>query len=389
MLGLGLGRWPQGAAPASFRIPPPSEGIRRPLNPERFPVHRGLMALLYGDPAPTFAAAGTSNPRYVFDTAAGRYLLLAIVPAGPAIARAVATIERQRAAFDDAHASAFVVIVGKDNERRKREDSLPGLRFLFDEDGAVAARYDAAEGERWCLIDPALHVMSIVGADQAAALVDRTSNLPAPDRHGGAEGSAPVLLTPRIFEPAFCEKLIALYRDIGGQPSGFMREVDGVTTLMTDIDHKRRSDVLIEDDMMQQHAVARLNRRLLPQIQKVFQFKATRIERYLVARYDSVTGGFFRPHRDNTTKGTAHRRFAVSINLNADYEGGDLRFPEFGPRTYRPPPGGAVVFSCSILHEATPVTRGERFAFLPFLYDEAAAELRQANLKFLDPALTS
>lgn len=347
------------------------------------------MALMFGDPAPTFATEGVSNPRYVFDSAAGRYLLLAIVPAGLAVARAVAMIERQRAAFDDLNASAFVVIVGKDKGRKRREDSLPGLRFLFDDDAAVAALYDAADSERWCLIDPALHVMAIIGADQAAALVDRTSTLPPPGRHGGPEGSAPVLLTPRIFEPAFCERLIALYREIGGEPSGFMREVAGVTTLMTDRDHKRRSDVIIEDDPLQKQVVARLNRRLLPQIQKVFNFKATRIERYLVARYDAGTGGFFRPHRDNTTKGTAHRRFAVSINLNADYEGGDLRFPEFGPRTYRPPPGGAVVFSCSVLHEATEVTRGERFAFLPFLYDEAAAQIREDNLKYLDPALTA
>ena len=48
-------------------------------------------------------------------------------------------------------------------------------------------------------------------------------------------------------------------------------------------------------------------------------------------------------------------------------------------RTYRPPTGGAVVFSCSLLHEATPVTKGLRYATLPFLYDEAAAEIREAN----------
>ena len=35
------------------------------------------------------------------------------------------------------------------------------------------------------------------------------------------------------------------------------------------------------------------------------------------------------------------------------------------------------------------MTRGERFAFLPFLYDEAAAKVRAENLKFLDPALTA
>ena len=39
-----------------------------------------------------------------------------------------------------------------------------------------------------------------------------------------------------------------------------------------------------------------------------------------------------------------------------------------------------MVFSCSLLHEATPVTRGQRYAFLPFFYDEAGEEIRQRNL---------
>jgi len=347
------------------------------------------MALLYGDPAPRFAIEGVSNPRYVLDTAAGRYLLVTFVKAGPAVARAVATLEHRRAAFDDIHASAFVVVVGKDKGRKGRRDGIPGLRFLFDPDGSVAALYGVTAAEQWFLLDPAMHVMLVAGPDQAGALVDRAAALPPPGCHGGPESMAPVLLTPRIFEPAFCERLIQQYREIGGEPSGFMREVNGVTRLMTDNQHKRRSDAIIEDETLQQQVVARLNRRLLPQIEKAFNFRATRIERYLVARYDAATGGFFRPHRDNTTKGTAHRRFAVTINLNADYDGGNLRFPEYGPRTYRPAPGGAVVFSCSVLHEATPVTRGERFAFLPFLYDEAAAKIREANLRFLDPALTA
>ncbi|QDH73831.1 2OG-Fe(II) oxygenase [Brevundimonas sp. M20] len=346
------------------------------------------MALLFGDPAPTFSVQGATNPRYVFDTAAGRYLVLAIVPAGPAVERAVATIEAARAPFNDLHASAFVMVVGKDEARATRQDRLPGLRFLFDEDASAAALYGAVEAERWFLIDPALHIMGAVGAEGAPALIDRIGKLPPPSRHGGFTAMAPVLVTPRIFEPGFCERLIDLYRNTGGEPSGFMREIDGVTKLMMNDQHKRRSDVIIEDDQLQKQVVARLTRRLVPQIEKAFNFKPTRIERYLVARYDSETGGFFRPHRDNTTRGTAHRRFAVSINLNSDYDGGDLRFPEFGDRTYRPPPGGACVFSCSVLHEATPVTRGERFAFLPFLYDEAAAAIRAENLQYLDPALT-
>jgi hypothetical protein len=42
-----------------------------------------------------------------------------------------------------------------------------------------------------------------------------------------------------------------------------------------------------------------------------------------------------------------------------------------------------VVFSCSLLHQALPVTRGKRYAFLPFLYDDAAARVREANNAYL------
>jgi hypothetical protein len=31
------------------------------------------------------------------------------------------------------------------------------------------------------------------------------------------------------------------------------------------------------------------------------------------------------------------------------------------------------------MHEVLPVRAGERYAFLPFLYDEAAAAVREAN----------
>ena len=121
----------------------------------------------------------------------------------------------------------------------------------------------------------------------------------------------------------------------------------------------------------------------MPEIKRAFAFDVTRMERHIVASYDQ-SGGYFRPHRDNTTKGTAHRRFAVSVNLNEEFEGGEVSFPEYGPRGFKAPTGGAVVFSCSLLHAVSPVTRGRRYAFLPFLYDEAAAALRAENNRFLD-----
>ena len=195
---------------------------------------------------------------------------------------------------------------------------------------------------------------------------------------------APVLIVPRVFEPAFCRRLIALYDEQGGGESGFMRDVDGKTVGVLDAGHKRRKDAVIEDPGLQAAIRARLAARLLPDIQRAFQYQATRIERFIVACYEAADQGFFAAHRDNTTLGTAHRRFAVTINLNTgEYDGGELCFPEFGPRTYLAPAGGAVVFSCSMLHEARPVLRGQRYACLPFLYDEDAARIREANATHL------
>ncbi|MFN3513998.1 MAG: hypothetical protein ACK41C_13190 [Phenylobacterium sp.] len=45
-----------------------------------------------------------------------------------------------------------------------------------------------------------------------------------------------------------------------------------------------------------------------------------------------------------------------------------------------------MIFSCSLLHEATPVTRGVRYAFLPFFYDDEGAKVRETNAQFLTPA---
>lgn len=74
----------------------------------------------------------------------------------------------------------------------------------------------------------------------------------------------------------------------------------------------------------------------------------------------------WRPGRSSSPD--IRRKLAVTINLNTgDYEGGDLRFPEYGPELIQPPRGGAVVFSCLMLHEVLPVTSGERFVLLMFL----------------------
>ena len=359
--------------------------------------------LLPGDPAPWFQARATSRPDFAFDTAAGRYLVLCFF-ATAADTRGHAAVHAALALphfFDDVFASFFGVSIDPTDETHKRVASrLPGYRFFWDFDGLVSRLYGAiphdAEPNKgkvqlrriWVVLDPMLRVLKVIpfaadGSD-AQALETYLHSLPPPSRFAGFEVPAPILVLPNVFEPEFCAQLVALYEQHGGRETGFMQQEDGKTVLRYGYDHKRRSDYVIVDPQIIRHAQQCFERRILPEILKVYQFRVVYMERYIVACYSAEDGGHFRAHRDNTTKGTAHRRFAVSINLNADFDGGEIRFPEYGPRSFKPPVGGAVVFSCSLLHAVSKMTRGRRYAFLPFLYDEAAAKLREANSAFLD-----
>jgi len=368
-----------------------------------------------GDPAPWFHQRSISNPRYVFDTVGGRYIVLGFYGSAgtPRNAAALARIHQRRDLFDDLHASFFGVSLDPQDERAGRvADRYPGCRYFWDFDGKVSRLYGALPREDdtatamareaplrqplrpfWIVLDPTLRVLAILpfrdDGQDLDALFTLLANLPPPARFAGVELQAPVILLPNVFEPALCTRLTQLYQAAGGSESGFMREVAGKTVAVHDQSHKRRRDVMIEDPDLIAELQLRVKRRINPELLKIHQFAATRMERHLVACYAAEETGHFRPHRDNTTAGTAHRRFAVSINLNADFDGGTINFPEYGPRDFKPPVGGAVVFSCSLLHQVTPVTRGRRYAYLPFLYDEAAARQREANNHKLGDGLTA
>lgn len=345
--------------------------------------------LAVGDPAPYFVCKTRGRPDYAFSTVAGRYVVLSFLgeaSEAPA-ARFLEKLWENRPRFDDDRLAFFGVVTGAgDFDLDSTREATPGVRFFFDTDRAVSLLYGAEKERVTYLLDPALRVLATLrGEDpfgQLAALLDR---LPAMAPAFQAQPQAPVLVLPRVFEPGLCKALIDYYEKLGGEDSGYMQERDGKTRGVIDYGMKRRRDREIEDEGLRKACMARVHDRLAPEIEKAFQFKVTRMERYIVSCYSAEEKGHFRAHRDNTTRGTAHRRFAVSLFLNAgDYEGGFLRFPEFGSALYRAPAGGAVVFGCSMLHEATPVTQGKRYMFLPFLYDEAAARIRQENAPFLD-----
>jgi peroxiredoxin/predicted 2-oxoglutarate/Fe(II)-dependent dioxygenase YbiX len=340
------------------------------------------MPLNPGEPAPWFTAPTPSNPEFVFDTAAGRYVLLVFLPRDDAAAagEALRMIAAHQGLFDDETLSAFAVVRDPGTAASARD--MRGLRWFLDLDGALSRLYGAlspegVEAPMWLLLDPTLRTLGRVRLSSAQAIFDYMAHLKPPSDHAGVPMHAPVLIAPRIFEPELCAQLIALHEADGGRFTGVMRD-EGERTVAVMDELKKRRDVLVEDADLQEALRERLERRLFPLIARGLGFSVTRIERYVVSCYDAADGAVFHPHRDSTTHGTAHRKFACSINLNAGFHGGDLRFPEYGQRTYRPPPGGAVVFSCAMLHEATRVTEGRRYAFLPFFYDEAGAEVQAA-----------
>jgi predicted 2-oxoglutarate/Fe(II)-dependent dioxygenase YbiX len=353
--------------------------------------------LYVGDPVPFFTARSNSRPDFKFDTVAGRHIALTFVSGGTGAAERVllAALTGDRSLFDDMENTMFVVSADPADAADGRLPlRVPGVRSFLDEDGAIAKIFGvtyAAGAPVTYLLTPRLTVVARITLNDvrrhAEAVTGLLRRMPPMSDLERIMGPAPITIVPDVFEAELCRDLIARHQAAGGRPSGFMQEIDGRTVEMHDRTHKVRRDWVIDDEKMVQAARARFHRRVAPALVRAYQFNATRMERYLVACYDADERGHFSAHRDNTTKGTAHRRFAATVNLNAgEYDGGELRFPEFGRRTYLCPTGAALIFSCSLMHEATPVTRGLRYAFLPFLYDDAAARVRDENLKFFGAA---
>jgi predicted 2-oxoglutarate/Fe(II)-dependent dioxygenase YbiX len=208
---------------------------------------------------------------------------------------------------------------------------------------------------------------------QAAYPLHEARGLPvalAADLAASTRGAAPVLQIPDVFEPDLCKAIIRhLEVDCeGGELSRVLVMEGSEQVLQLDPSIKRRRESLPRDKGLEDRMHERLMRRALPEIARVFNFTANRRDALKLLAYPEGAG-YFHAHRDNDTPDVAHRRFALSINLNhGEYQGGDFRFPEFGPHLYAPATGTALVFSCSLLHEVLPVQSGTRYAMTTFLY---------------------
>lgn len=342
--------------------------------------------LVLGDPVPWFSARTLTGAPFDLHVAAGRWIVLCLLgsPAEPRAQHELGELLKEAHRFEEDRLIFHGVFTAPPGDPAPYVDcSNRALSFLADYDGAISRSYGAVQMPRTVVLDPMLRAVADVPWDEPAGHAETVravlQSLPPVDEAAGTPMSAPVLIVPRVFDFALCDFLIQFYEEVGGQDSGFMVDVEGKTTTVLDYRLKRRTDVPVDMPEVRELVRSQIVRRLLPAIECYFQFQATRMDRYIVACYDSADGGHFHRHRDNVNAGAEHRRFAVSVNLNGDFAGCDLMFPEFGRKTYRPPTGGAVVFSCGALHQVTPVMRGRRYAFLAFLYGEADAARRIAN----------
>ena len=213
---------------------------------------------------------------------------------------------------------------------------------------------------------------AMVGLEPSALVrqaIDQARATPrANDAGRYLKGVAPVLLVPDVLTPEQCRSLIERWETMGHEEGEVGSIVKGKETRRVHKEMKSRRDHFIMDEAMLQDLGALVGRRIAPELNKAFGFAKFRFDRFVVTCYDSERGDCFRRHRDNQAPSTQDRRFALTLNLNTgEYEGGGLTFPEYGPHRYDPPAGGAILFSCSLLHEALPITKGRRFTLLNFL----------------------
>lgn len=332
-------------------------------------------ALLSGDLVPDWALSDLDGKRLSLysDAIEGRPLVLVFCPRYSE--DNVAVLDQFGArAHDFAAQGASVFAIFPNDKSARRHASLPfpvlidRLRQLTDLFGTnlttVVLRNNnhikgVVVGDAEPHVEASLSWSATVRAEMPTILMEQ--------RH------PPVLLIPEVFSADDCQQLIEIFHSRG---QTFIEQQAATDYIGTDYkmripEHLRedRIDHFFFDRDTVDFLKQRLNR-VIPEIHRAFHYRITKYKSLRMARYEGERGGLSHGHRDNIPPFT-HRRFAMSINLNTDeFEGGALRFPEFGDQRYRPQSGTAIIFSSSLLHEAMHVTAGRRFVFLAFLFGE-------------------
>lgn len=348
------------------------------LSPDR-PAFRAPLSA--GDIAPPCVLATPEGKTIDLqgDQVAGTPRVVAFWPRfdADAVKAAAASLGAALPALESEGAGVFAVTLA--NARAAGEAKSP-IPVLLDRDGKVFAAYGAGTRDQptTVVLRQNNHVYAVLkgeGAGQAELALSAVRALVAERKTALDVPHPPVLVLPDVLSSEDCRRLIQVYETRGRT---FVEPGHGEDRMTTDYKMRipeygrgDRIDHWIVDKDTVGFIDGRLGSRLFPEIRKAFQYPVTRRERLRIGCYTGSRGGEAHGHRDDSEVISAHRRFAMSINLNSEeFEGGALRFTEYGDRQYRPATGAAIVFSSSILHEALEVRSGRRFVLLAFLFGE-------------------
>ncbi len=343
------------------------------------PAFRAPLSI--GDIAPPCALATADGKTIDLrgDDLAGFPIVIAFWPRfdADAVKTAIASLATVFPALTNEGARVLSVTLAN---ARASSEANPRVPVLLDRDGKVFAAYSAGTRDQptTIVLRHNNHVYAVLKgepAGQAEAALSAVRALIAERKAARLVPNPPILVVPEVLSPEDCRRLIQVYETRG---KVFVEPGHGDDKMTTDYKMRipeygraDRIDHWILDKDTAGFIDGRLGSRLFPEIRKAFQYPVTRRERMRIGCYTGSRGGESHGHRDDSEVISAHRRFATSINLNCEeFEGGGLRFLEYGEQEYRPATGAAIVFSSSILHEALEVRSGRRFVLLAFLFGE-------------------
>lgn len=254
------------------------------------------------------------------------------------------------------------------------ESAFPYPRFIVS-DAPAAVRYsdfffDAevfrlfADGGRAItavLLDRNLKICFSIAGDSWAEIVE---SIPAADQLPLRSSPPPVLLVPDVISDSLARRLIAYLDENGPQAS------------RDSSDYKSRSHIH-PDRELERELDDKLSKSLLPEIEKVFYSAISHRETYKICCYAADDNGSFGKHRD-TIDPHLHRRYALTLALNDEFEGGGICFPEYTDELLEIPKGWAVVFPGSLFHRVNAIGVGRRYVLVSFFFTEAEA-VRKAD----------
>lgn len=316
--------------------------------------------LVAGQRLPNFLRPDASGrPVNFYQECCGRAIMLVVLEA--------AELATTKALIEALGNNQWALVVLVNTADPASAGPIDGADLVLADDGQVSAFLRQHQGPVTLLLDRQFRLLrrdelGVLTAHEAAAELSGLDSLSL---------QAPLLVVPRVLSAEQCGQLIAAYQ-ADNEASGVLTLRAGQAVYEPQPDIKvRREHRLTQGHPLWNLIEHRLRCCLLPEISWAFNYQVTRFEGVKVVAYDAADGGYFSAHRDNDGEDTAHRRFAMTLNLNTpDYAGGALCFPEYG-QCVSPDVGAATVFSCNLAHEAQPVTEGVRYALVSFFFSDA------------------